>query len=872
MHPCSQTLGLVAQAVFGILLFLCGFFPLRVPDGRVATLADWPSQVGDVQLPVEEEAHGRVVGRLVLMVVDALRWDFVAGPAGATSMPYVSSQLGRGDSCLLQARADPPTVTMPRIKALTTGSVPGFVDVVLNLGSPEVGEDSLVGQAVAHGLKVVFYGDDTWLKLFPRGFARSEGTSSFFVSDYTEVDDNVTRHLAAELGAPDWDLMVLHYLGLDHIGHLEGPASPLVAPKLREMDAVARQIHSRLRQWGESTNRTAAVVICGDHGMKDSGSHGGASPAEVLVPIVTLGLGCPGSRTAEPVGQIDLAPTLSVLLGLPIPAGSLGKLVPGLLRGLPPSRQLHALLYNARGLAAKFRGHVAAHSTHEGWMAFEDAVRLHSEWLAAGGRSDGALFRRALGLYSIAAEEMSAVLAGSLVEFDECALAVASALLAQVCLLLLFAGPVPCPGRGECLLSALLLAGNALLCAAGRCRSVLCAAASSLPGALVAGAAFFLLACNSVRLLRHSRFRMELPRGAAPRFLAAGTALHTASLAATSFVEEEHQTWYLLWPTLVLLASPRAPLAASLAALASHRALRALNQTGDKWSALPDLHDWLSLPGRERYLLAVFVAGLLGLLCCCWFLMPSKDTRALSFVAVLSVFCYRAAVGNISISFYPQSRGVVEARVFWGALCALLASGAYRGRAGAGHLAGCWALASALLHRPHNAVLVPALVLFSSHAHHALWRDPPRWASVAHVWLGQLFYFYQGNSNSFASIDVAAGYVGLQDYHPYLVGALLVSHTYSAPVLSYLLLLSGLDRRHHASDLTREGGAAWGEACRAVACARVLPLAVYAALTTWQRHHLFVWTVFSPKLLYEAVHTAVTAVLLLLTAACFQVK
>ncbi|XP_063238513.1 GPI ethanolamine phosphate transferase 2 isoform X6 [Bacillus rossius redtenbacheri] len=512
----------------------------------------------------------------------------------------------------------------------------------------------------------------------------------------------------------------------------------------------------------------------------------------------------------------------------------------------------------------------------EGPAAVEAAARAPLQRPGPGGQVPGprrgAQHARALGLYSIAAEEMSAVLAGSLVEFDECALAVASALLAQVCLLLLFAGPVPCPGRGECLLSALLLAGNALLCAAGRCRSVLCAAASSLPGALVAGAAFFLLACNSVRLLRHSRFRMELPRGAAPRFLAAGTALHTASLAATSFVEEEHQTWYLLWPTLVLLASPRAPLAASLAALASHRALRALNQTGDKWSALPDLHDWLSLPGRERYLLAVFVAGLLGLLCCCWFLMPSKDTRALSFVAVLSVFCYRAAVGNISISFYPQSRGVVEARVFWGALCALLASGAYRGRAGAGHLAGCWALASALLHRPHNAVLVPALVLFSSHAHHALWRDPPRWASVAHVWLGQLFYFYQGNSNSFASIDVAAGYVGLQDYHPYLVGALLVSHTYSAPVLSYLLLLSGLDRRHHASDLTREGGAAWGEACRAVACARVLPLAVYAALTTWQRHHLFVWTVFSPKLLYEAVHTAVTAVLLLLTAACFQVK
>jgi hypothetical protein len=37
------------------------------------------------------------------------------------------------------------------------------------------------------------------------------------------VDNNVTRHVPEELGNDDWNTMVLHYLGLDHIGHKAGP-------------------------------------------------------------------------------------------------------------------------------------------------------------------------------------------------------------------------------------------------------------------------------------------------------------------------------------------------------------------------------------------------------------------------------------------------------------------------------------------------------------------------------------------------------------------------------------------------------------------------------------------------------------------------
>lgn len=72
-------------------------------------------------------------------------------------------------------------------QALTTGSIPGFIDVVMNLNSPALLEDNLIWQAKTAGKRIIFYGDDTWVRLFPKHFMEYDGTTSFFVSDYTEV-------------------------------------------------------------------------------------------------------------------------------------------------------------------------------------------------------------------------------------------------------------------------------------------------------------------------------------------------------------------------------------------------------------------------------------------------------------------------------------------------------------------------------------------------------------------------------------------------------------------------------------------------------------------------------------------------------------
>ncbi len=97
-------------------------------------------------------------------------------------------------------------------------------------------EDSLLWQwRRHHGARVRFFGDDTWLRLFPTLLdTDSEGVSSFFVRDTVEVDANVTRHLERQLRPDaDWDVLVLHYLGLDHAGHSLGPQHPVLLAKLR---------------------------------------------------------------------------------------------------------------------------------------------------------------------------------------------------------------------------------------------------------------------------------------------------------------------------------------------------------------------------------------------------------------------------------------------------------------------------------------------------------------------------------------------------------------------------------------------------------------------------------------------------------------
>ena len=61
------------------------------------------------------------------------------------------------------------------------------MDVLLNFGTSALSDDNLITQLKLAGKILTFFGDDTWLNLVPDHFARSDGTVSFFVTDFTEV-------------------------------------------------------------------------------------------------------------------------------------------------------------------------------------------------------------------------------------------------------------------------------------------------------------------------------------------------------------------------------------------------------------------------------------------------------------------------------------------------------------------------------------------------------------------------------------------------------------------------------------------------------------------------------------------------------------
>ena len=235
---------------------------------------------------------------------------------------------------LLPFIADPPTVTLQRLKGLTTGTLPTFVDAGASFSGTAIEEDNLVSQLRAANKTLVHLGDDTWHSLFPGYFDANltHAYDSFNAWDLHTVDNGVMEHLLPLL-APEivnrWDVLFAHFLGVDHAGHRYGPNHPAMTGKLLQMDAILRQLI-------EALDDQTLLVVMGDHGMDAKGDHGGESDDEVEAALWMYSkkaifgrskieyVSPPATAKERAVAQIDLVPTLSLLLGLPIPFNNLG--------------------------------------------------------------------------------------------------------------------------------------------------------------------------------------------------------------------------------------------------------------------------------------------------------------------------------------------------------------------------------------------------------------------------------------------------------------------------------------------------------------------------------------------------------------------
>lgn len=384
---------LLISAIFaitlaGLICFQKGFLltrtaikeiPAEIEQHFKATL--WDDQWNDISEAMKKDQENNSI-KVVLVLIDALRFDFAARQPDS-SLPYHNKlpvidkllQEKPYNSHLFHFIADPPTTTMQRLKALMTGSLPTFIDAGSNFATGKVPDDHLLHRLKEKEKRLVFMGDDTWMGLYEEDlFYAAYPYPSFEVFDLHTVDNGCLTHIWDYIEKFDakndtkvidnqWDILVAHFLGVDHVGHRYGPHH-------FEMEDKLTQLNGFLTDLFESVSNDTVIFVFGDHGMDPKGDHGGDSVLEVdaglfvyskrgtfdtkhyskesimlprgniptgkellgdrlLRELDEAGVGFMSwptfNKTRYPsVSQIDLVPTIAYLLGIDPPIGSLG--------------------------------------------------------------------------------------------------------------------------------------------------------------------------------------------------------------------------------------------------------------------------------------------------------------------------------------------------------------------------------------------------------------------------------------------------------------------------------------------------------------------------------------------------------------------
>jgi hypothetical protein len=115
------------------------------------------------------------------------------------------------------------------------------------------------------------------------------------------------------------ELIVMLLGAVDAAGHAHGGDS--------EEYRAAAQIadHALARALARIDLSQDAVIITADHGHTGRGGHGGVEPEVIYVPLIAAGAGIKEGATANDARLIDIAPTVSALLGMPSPGHGLGR-------------------------------------------------------------------------------------------------------------------------------------------------------------------------------------------------------------------------------------------------------------------------------------------------------------------------------------------------------------------------------------------------------------------------------------------------------------------------------------------------------------------------------------------------------------------
>jgi len=284
--------------------------------------------------------------KVVFAIIDGFRFDYLLNYENIDHDPALQqNKLNKFNQAyfnnpdkfvVLRAFADLPTMTVLRVPCLMTGNVPRLGSVLTAFGALPAEEDSVPRQLYLQNKKSYFSGDPILHEYFPKYLESDYKIGSFNIGDRT-VDQPVQAYINKKLEENKFDFLSTHLLRLDHMGHNAGLYNFDVKDAIEDIDQFLVHIM-------ESIDDNTMLIFGGDHGMTKEGNHGGGTRQETNTAIVAYykkgfmknkHLHNPRiaqamrsiNETDSQVHQIDIAPTLSMLMGLPTPFSNMGQIL-----------------------------------------------------------------------------------------------------------------------------------------------------------------------------------------------------------------------------------------------------------------------------------------------------------------------------------------------------------------------------------------------------------------------------------------------------------------------------------------------------------------------------------------------------------------
>lgn len=255
--------------------------------------------------------------QVVIVLVDGLTLG------ASRSMPFLNELRARGAD--LECRIGLPSLSQPARAVMMTGAWQEIHGQTTNFNPRPLAVEHLFQAARGGGLRTALAAGQNAHKLFaPHATERLvyprpvPGEDDF--SDYEAQLRRVGEATRALLREKRPNLFLIDYSITDQAGHQWGARSPQYRRGAELADEEIRALA------GEVDLGRGVLIVTADHGHIPEGGHGGGEADVMSVPLVLAGPAV-SPRARGAARQIDIAPTVAALLGLPIPASNQGRIL-----------------------------------------------------------------------------------------------------------------------------------------------------------------------------------------------------------------------------------------------------------------------------------------------------------------------------------------------------------------------------------------------------------------------------------------------------------------------------------------------------------------------------------------------------------------